>query len=132
LITRTRATKASEIIQLLEYEDDFAEVTGKDRTAVIQFLVEHVGSPDIGVWIGKDGGKIVGWLFAVCGKLPPLAESVDIFYAHSHAGTATNLEAMSAVEEWAKERGVFEVRAMVNNLAYRFLSKYGYESENKK
>jgi len=127
-----RATETKDIVQLMEYKDDFTEATGRDRVAVIQFLMQYISNPEIGVWIGREKGKIVGWVFALIGVLPPLIESAEIYYLHSSCGIKMHMEALIEIEKWAKEAGALEIRALCDKVKCRAFSRYGFKELEKK
>ncbi len=124
-----RASSPREVLGLAHYKDGFEAITELNRVETLQFIIQQIQNPNVGVWIVyNEAGGIIGWLFALLAQAPPLTNEVVIVFAHSSGGMDVNKVVMEQLEKWARDSGAKRITAMTSPSKARLFHQYGFST----
>lgn len=90
---------------LFNVKDDAASQFPCDRNAWVQWMVEHISSPKVGIWVTEEDGVITSYIVLLNTVTPPLSNTVIVLYLWSNCSHKKLRKLIEKAKEWVVEIG---------------------------
>lgn len=94
-----------DISMLFTVVDDVERQFPCDRSSWIQWLVEQISNPKIGVWAAIEDNIAAGYLVMLDSMAPPISDSVVVLYLWSPSSHKITRSLIEEAKKWAQTIG---------------------------